>query len=31
MEVYVNDNDRYLSPKQSVKKIRKKYKKIKKN
>ncbi len=30
MEVYVNDNNKYLSPKQNVKKLRKKCKKMKK-
>lgn len=27
MKIYINDNEKYLSPKQSVKKLRKKYKK----
>lgn len=30
MKVYINDNEKYLSPKQNVKKLRKKYKKMKK-
>ncbi len=30
MEIHINDNDKYLGPKQNVKKLRKKYKKMKK-